>query len=195
MSTWQVLKSPGVPTVLYIVGHVSLLGLMFTATFPLFMFTSIRRGGFGFSDQRIALFLAIGGGSQALWMLLAFPPLQKKFGTGFVLRGCAIVWALFMAIYPTLNEFLRNDWILAFWIIGPTAVMLGSGVAMGFSSSPIHVASFSMLTFLSVRSTLRKRYLTITHCARHTQRSVFNRSNWCASIRAYTCNQYLRLGS
>jgi hypothetical protein len=129
MSTWQVLKSPGVPTVLYIFGHVGLLGLMFTATFPLFMYTSVKRGGFGFSDQRIALFLAIGGGSQALWMLLAFPPLQKKFGTGFVLRGCAVIWAIFMAVYPTLNEFLRNGWILAFWIIGPIAVMLGSGVA------------------------------------------------------------------
>lgn len=66
MSTWEVLKSPGVPAVLYILGHVSILGLMFTAIFPLFMFTSVRRGGFGFSDQRIALFLAIAGGSQAL---------------------------------------------------------------------------------------------------------------------------------
>lgn len=62
-------------------------------------------------------------------MLLAFPPLQKKFGNGAVLRGCAALWFLFMSIYPILNEFLRNGWILPFWIVGPIAVIIGSGVA------------------------------------------------------------------
>jgi hypothetical protein len=31
MSTWEVVKSPGVPMVLFIFGHVMLLGLAYTA--------------------------------------------------------------------------------------------------------------------------------------------------------------------
>lgn len=139
MSTLEVLKSPGVPTVLYIFGHVAVLGLMFTALLPVFMYTSVPAGGFGFSDPQIALFMAIGGGSQALWMLIAFPILQKRLGTGAVLRGCVFVWTLFMAAYPILNEFLRAQWTLAFWILGPITVFLGSGVAMAYACTQLCV--------------------------------------------------------
>ena len=135
MTTIQVLKAPGVPIVLTIMGHTAILGLMFTAILPVFMYTSVPSGGFGFSDQRIALFLAVGGGSQALWMLLAFPYLQRTFGTGTIMRACAICWAFLMAAYPIFNESLRNGWKTAFWIVGPIFVMIGSGVAMGFSEA------------------------------------------------------------
>ena len=139
LSTWEVLKSPGVPTVLSIYGHVAVLGLMFTALLPVFMYTSVPTGGFGFSDPQIALFMAIGGGSQALWMLIAFPTLQKRLGTGAVLRGCAIGWVLYTAAFPILNEFLRARWTLAFWIVGPIAVFLGSGVAMAYTCTQLNV--------------------------------------------------------
>ena len=135
MSTWEVLRSPGVPIVLYIFGHTMLLSLAYTAVTPVFMFTSIKNGGFGFNDQQIAMFIAISGGSQAFWMLFFFPPLQKKFGTGSVLRGCAIVEPFFMALWPVMNEVLRNGCTLAFWIVTPTCLALGSGVAMIFSMS------------------------------------------------------------
>jgi uncharacterized membrane protein len=134
MSTWQVLKSPGVPMVVYIGGHVAVLAFMYTAVVPVFMYTSVKNGGFGFSDPQIAFFMALGGGSQAIWMLVAFPALQRRLGTGVVLQGCAVGWVVFMAAYPILNEFLRVDWTLAFWIIGPVMIVLGSGVAMGFST-------------------------------------------------------------
>ncbi|KAK5117499.1 hypothetical protein LTR85_008884 [Meristemomyces frigidus] len=133
MTTWEVLNSPGVPIVLYIVGHTMLLALAYTAVSPVFLYTDIDLGGFDFSDQWIAIFIAIAGGSQSLWMLLAFPPLQKRFGTGNLLRACAIVWPLMMVSFPILNEFLRHGLVTAFWVIAPISMVVGSGVAMAFA--------------------------------------------------------------
>ncbi|EME86364.1 uncharacterized protein MYCFIDRAFT_45398 [Pseudocercospora fijiensis CIRAD86] len=133
MSTWAILNSPGVPIILYTFGHVMLLGLAYTAVAPVFQFTSVEKGGFAFPPYLISYFIAIGGASQALWMILAFPGLQRRFGTGSVLRGTAAAWPFFMGLYPILNEFLRNGWNAAFWIVSITGVVLGSGVAMGFT--------------------------------------------------------------
>ncbi|KAK4540617.1 hypothetical protein LTR36_009047 [Oleoguttula mirabilis] len=133
MTTWQVLSSPGVPIVLYIFGHTMLLALAYTAVSPVFLYTNISLGGFGFSDQWIAIFIAVAGGSQSLWMLLAFPPLQKRFGTGNLLRACAVAWPFMMASFPILNEFLRHGLVKAFWVIAPISLVIGSGVAMAFA--------------------------------------------------------------
>ena len=122
---------------LYIYGHNMLLALMYTAILPLFMFTSVKNGGLGFSDPKIALFLGIGGGSQALWMLVAFPLLQKKFGTGNLLRACGIVWPVFMAAYPLGNALLRSGYTRPFWIAAPIIMPLGSSVAMAFGKKAI----------------------------------------------------------
>lgn len=132
MSTWQVFKAPGVPMVLYIFGHIGLLALAYTAITPVFQYTRVDLGGFGFSDQQIALVLVIIGASQAIWTLLAFPWLQRTFGTGAVLRGCSALWPFFMAGYPVLNELLRNGWRTAFWVILPTGLVIGSAVSMAF---------------------------------------------------------------
>lgn len=135
LTTWQVLKAPGVPIVLYIYGHVMLLAGMFTAVSTVVMYTSVDLGGFGLSDQQIAGNLVIIGASQAVWSLIAFPRLQRRFGTGTVMRWCAFAWPFFMASYPVLNETLRQGWVLAFWIAAPIGFVLGSGVAMGFCES------------------------------------------------------------
>jgi hypothetical protein len=82
MSTWEILGAPGVLSVLYIFTHVMLLGLAFTAVIPVFLFTQPALGGFGFSIQQISILLAVGGASQALWILITFPPLQRRFSTG-----------------------------------------------------------------------------------------------------------------
>lgn len=133
MSTWDVLKSPGVPIVLYIFGHTMLLALAYTAVSPVFLFTSVEKGGFNFSPQYISYFLALAGASQAGWMLLAFPPLQRRLGTGSLLRLCAAGWPFFMAAFPLENELLRHGLNTAFWIILPIGLVIGSGVSMAFA--------------------------------------------------------------
>ena len=152
MSTWEIIKSPGVPVVLFLYGHVMLLGLAFTAgtfycqvhalrllhtnTFtvsPLFWYTSVENGGCGMTPIQISAFFSLVGISQASWLLLAFPPLQNKFGTGSVLRACLYAWPFFFAAGPFGNWLLRNDYRTAFWTIGVFLQVSGSGVSMAFS--------------------------------------------------------------
>ena len=80
--------------------------------------------------------MAAVGVSQAIWLLFVFPPLQRKIGTGDVLRLCLYAWPIFFAAAPICNAFLRKGWTTAFWIVAPILQIGGSGVAMGFSELP-----------------------------------------------------------
>ncbi|KAK4893342.1 hypothetical protein LTR27_008238 [Elasticomyces elasticus] len=133
MTTWDVLKSPGVPMVLFIFGHTMLLALAYTAVSPVMEFTSISKGGFGFSDRMIAIFLAVAGMSQAVWMLGGFPPLQRWLGTGRLLRICVAFQPFFLASFPIFNELLRHNQERIFWIALWPVIIISSGVAMSFA--------------------------------------------------------------
>lgn len=135
MSTWEVLTSPGVPTVLYILAHTLGLSLAYTAVSPVFMYTPVDESGFDFSDQQISYFLALAGASQAGWMLIAFPPLQKKLGTARLMRWCCVGWPVFLAAYPILNELLRHGLNTVFWVAAPLSLVAGSGVSMSFGEN------------------------------------------------------------
>ncbi|TVY80317.1 Efflux pump azaK [Lachnellula suecica] len=134
MSTLEIIKSPGVGVVLFIYGHVMLLGLAYTAVMPVFWYTSPANGGYGFSTLQNSAFLAAVGISQSIWLLFIFPPLQRKFGTGGILRGCLYAWPIFFASAPIANLFLRKGWTTAFWILTPILQIGGSGVAMAFTA-------------------------------------------------------------
>ena len=134
MTTWQLLREPGVAYVLFIYSWVSLIALSFTAILPVFWFTSPELGGYGFDERLISVFLMLGGASQAVWLLLAFPPLQHRIGTGGVMRLCATVYPFFFALNPIGNWVMRNHWTTLFWSLGPVVLVIGSGVAMSFST-------------------------------------------------------------
>ncbi|MCJ1382069.1 hypothetical protein MMC17_005181 [Xylographa soralifera] len=134
MSTPELIKSPGVSAVLLLYGHIMLLAFAYTAVCPVFYFTAVSLGGYGFSPLQISLFMALTGFSQAVWILIAFPPLQHRFGTGGVLRGCAVAWPILFFIAALGNFFLRQDWKLVFWIVGPISLAMGSGVSMAFTA-------------------------------------------------------------
>lgn len=133
MTTWELIRSPGVAFVLYIYGWVALLGFSYTALIPVFWFTSPKLGGFGFDERLIAVFLGIGGASQAVWLLFVFPPLQHRIGTGGVLRACSWVYPFFFLMNPLANWCLREGWRTLFWAVGPAVLVIGSGVSMNFS--------------------------------------------------------------
>lgn len=101
----------------------------------MFWFTKIELGGYGFSPFQISLLMGASGMSQALWTLIAFPPLQRRFGTGGVLRACTVVWPIFFAMSPMSNFLLRKDLVVPFWIFGPVATVIGTGVSIAFSKS------------------------------------------------------------
>lgn len=154
MSVRELVMSPGVPVILLLYSYIMLLAFAYTAGWlrtailslkapklitvpptvvPVFFFTDVALGGYGFTPLQISLFMALMGLSQSIWLLLAFPPLQRRFGTGGVLRGCAVLWPALFFIVAAGNAFLRQGWSLAFWIVEPINMVIGSGVAMSYS--------------------------------------------------------------
>lgn len=103
---------------------------------PVFYFTSVELGGYGFSEFQISIFMGLGGLAQAIWLLVIFPRLQRRIGTGGVLRLCASVWPVWFAATPLANYLLRLELDTAFWIFAPFLLVVGSGVAMAFSMFP-----------------------------------------------------------
>ncbi|CAJ2506556.1 Uu.00g006860.m01.CDS01 [Anthostomella pinea] len=139
-STWQLLKSRGVGAVLYNYGHVMLLAFAYTAIVPVFWFTKVHLGGLHFSPLQISLFMGLTGFSQAIWLLVFFPPLQHRFGTNWVMRACGNAYPFFMAGMPFLNLLLRQGTdaaTTAFWVVTPIALVVGPGVSMAFTAAQL----------------------------------------------------------
>ncbi|KAK6342279.1 hypothetical protein TWF730_001755 [Orbilia blumenaviensis] len=134
MSTWKLIKAPGVGLVLYTFQHISLLAFAYTAVVPVFWYTPVALGGLGFSPVKISAFMGLNGLSQAAWLLLIFPSLHRRIGTNGVLRVCATAYPVFLAIPPLLNLLLRKGFLTIFWISAPVLMALGCGVAMSFTA-------------------------------------------------------------
>ncbi|CAK3791141.1 MFS general substrate transporter [Lecanosticta acicola] len=188
MSTWEVLKAPGVITVLYIFSHTMLLALAYTAVMPTFLFTRIELGGIGFGPDFISYAIALAGASQALWMLLVFPPLQRKIGTGNLLRACAIFWPVFMAASPIYNELLRHGFNTAFWVIAPLFSVLGSGVSMAFACVQLCLNDISPSP--TVLATVNALALTLNSGVRAVAPALFN-SIFATGIRIHWADGHL----
>ncbi|ETN39537.1 uncharacterized protein HMPREF1541_05763 [Cyphellophora europaea CBS 101466] len=134
MGILDLIRSPGVAMVLFLQCHIMLLAFSYTAVMPVFYFTPVRRAGFGFNPQQISLFMCLGGAAQSMWLLVAFPWIQRRYSTGTVIRACARAYPFFFLVHPLLNLVLRRDYTLAFWISGPILLMLGCSVAMSFTA-------------------------------------------------------------
>ncbi|KAK4128967.1 MFS general substrate transporter [Parathielavia appendiculata] len=136
-STRDLIKSRGVPIVLFTYGYIMLLAYSYTAIVPVFWFTKVHLGGFEFTPLQISLMLGLNGASQAIWVLLVFPPLQHRIGTNGVLRVCATAYPFFFAVCPLLNLLLRagtDASVAAFWVVAPVALCLGCGISMSFTA-------------------------------------------------------------
>ncbi|CAM1505160.1 Fc.00g107970.m01.CDS01 [Cosmosporella sp. VM-42] len=140
LSTWELLKAPGVGIVLWVYGHVMFLAFAFTAILPVVLFTPVDLGGTGFSSFQISMYMAVQGGSQAVWLLLAFPSLQHRFGTKGVMKMCGVAYPFFFAGYILLNSLLREGSHAAkvwFWILGSLVAVIGPGVSMAFTGAQL----------------------------------------------------------
>ena len=138
---------------------------------PVFMYTPINLGGFAFDPQHITLFLAIAGGSQAAWMLFAFPFLQRRFGTGSISRACSYGGPLYLALWPIMNEFLRAGWTEAFWAVAPPALAFGSAIAMNFACVQLMLNDISPSP--AVNATLNGIALALVSGIRASMPAVF----------------------
>lgn len=135
MSTWELVKQPGVGAALFLFTHILVLGFGYTAILPIFWYTRPSLGGYGFSPQLIALFLGFGGLCQALWLLLIFPPLQRRIGTGGVLRLGGWLWPISPALMPLWNYILKKRMMGLFWAGVPLLSLISTGASMSFSAS------------------------------------------------------------
>jgi len=122
----EIVRKPGVAFVLCIYTHAMLLGLGYSAVSPLFWYTRPSLGGFGFTPDQIAYFLGTIGVAQSIWLLVVFPILHRKYGTGNVLRACYLVWPLTFMVAPLCNYFLRRGWNTAFWVVGKNVSTISS---------------------------------------------------------------------
>ncbi|CAL3968237.1 hypothetical protein PZA11_006780 [Diplocarpon coronariae] len=172
MSVRKIIRAPDVAYVLFIYGHVMLLGLGYTAISTLLYYTSIPLGGYGFSPLHISFFLATVGIAQGIWLLLFFPILHRKYGTGNILRGCYLAWPFFFAASPLCNFFLRRGWTTAFWIVAPTLQIVGSGVAMGFTC--VQLALNDVSPSSNTLGTLNALALTLVSAIRTVGPAVFS---------------------
>lgn len=130
----ELIKAPGVGMVLYVYGHVMLLAFAYTAVVPLFWFTPVELGGYGFTPLQISLMMAVNGISQAAWLLLVFPPLQHRWGTNGVMRACAVVYPVFFAVCPAGNLLLKAGADAVFWFVFPPLLAFGCGISMSFTA-------------------------------------------------------------
>lgn len=143
MTILELLRAPNVGMTLYLYGHIMILAFSFTAILPVFYFTPVSLGGYGFSPVLISLFMAIGGLSQSLWLLVVFPWLQLRIGTAGVMKACATAYPFFFACLPLSNIFLRLGWTTLFWSLAPVFLFLGSGVSMSFTAIQLVVNDVS----------------------------------------------------
>ncbi|KAK4190583.1 protein zinc induced facilitator-LIKE 1 [Podospora australis] len=137
LSTLELIKSPGVPIVLYAYGHIMLLAFSYTAIVPVFWFTKVSLGGFGFTPLQISMLMGLTGLSQAIWILLIFPALHRRIGTNGVLRACGAAYPFFFALCPVFNMLLREGsevGVTTFWVVAPALLCLGCGVSMSFTA-------------------------------------------------------------
>lgn len=134
LSILEILKAPGVLMVLYVYCYIMLLAISYTAIFPVYLFTPIALGGFGLVPYQISIMITIIGASQAFWLLVIFPPLQHRFGTNAVIRGCATAYPICFALLPVGNILLRHGAVTVFWATVPAFFALYSGVSMSFTA-------------------------------------------------------------
>jgi hypothetical protein len=170
-----------------------LLAFTFTAVNPVYLYTPVRLGGTGFTPELIAAVTAVGGLSQAIWLLLVFPRLHKRVGTGRILFYCACVWPVFFASTVVFNILLRDDLKAAFWTLAPLVLVCGSGVAMAFSSFP-ETAPFKhpWLTLCSCRPARGERYCPITRNSGNAELHCSGCTEWYPCNCASACDEHLR---
>ncbi|RMZ83081.1 hypothetical protein DV738_g1410, partial [Chaetothyriales sp. CBS 135597] len=188
ISTWQLLKSPGVPTVLFIYGYIMVLAFSYTAVTPVFYFEPISKSGLGFSPLTISVVLACAGLAQSLWLLAAFPALQERFSTGFVLRACATAYPIFFAMYPLLNFVLKLNLTRLFWTILVPVNLIGPGVSMSFTA--IQLCLNDINPHPSTLGSLNALALTLASGVRAVSPAAFT-SLYAIGVEKWILNGYL----
>lgn len=137
LSTRELIKAPGVGIVIWVYTHVMFLGFAFTAVLPVLLYTPVELGGVAFSAFRISMWMAVQGACQATWLIVAFPYLQRRYGTKRSLVFCAAAYPFFFMGYIAMNLLLRvgtEPAVASFWVLAFVVAIVGPGVSMAFTA-------------------------------------------------------------
>ena len=166
-SFWSLLKARNVGLVLYVYTHVMGLAFAFTALLPVYLYTPSLLGGLGLKNFQISIYIAAQGASQAVWLLLIFPPLHRRMGTKKLMLACGAAYPFFFLGYPLLNMLLRISTPatnVLFWILAPLVACVGPGVSMSFTGAQLLLNDVSPSP--KVLGTLNALALTVSSAIR-----------------------------
>ncbi|KFH40553.1 peptide/nitrate transporter-like protein [Hapsidospora chrysogenum ATCC 11550] len=134
----RLVSSPGVPITLGVYLQSKILTIATSAILAVYLYTPVETGGAGLSTVHISLYMAVRGGSQMLWLLLAFPFLNGRLGTKRVLSVVATAWPFIFGGYILMNVMLRStsnvvhQWL--WFAVAPAVVLFDSATIMSQTS-------------------------------------------------------------
>lgn len=135
----QILQTPQVRAVLGGYGYVMFIAIAFMAIHPVVLYTPVYHGGLGLSTAQITAFITAVGGSETLWLMIAFPLLQRRVGTKRVLRVCSWLWPLFFAGYAATSILEREGETVAAIVVSVTNIVVGPGAFMALTAVQLAV--------------------------------------------------------
>jgi len=99
-------------------------------------FTALDKGGLGFDARQIGWVISQRSISVMIIQVIAFPWLQKRFGTVPLYKLCSILWIPGFVMLPLANLVARHGKEIWVWV-GIYAFMLVTGLAnLGFGGPP-----------------------------------------------------------
>lgn len=142
----QLLKAPNVLPALVAYGHVMFLAYAYVAILPVALYTSPKLGGFGYSTSESAVYVALQGASETIWLFFAFPLFHSRLNTLGVIRVCAVGFPCLFGTHILLNGLLRDGGHpamvlaqLATW----TLEFLAPGIWMSFTAAQLRLNEVS----------------------------------------------------
>lgn len=139
----EILRAPKVLAVIGVYSHVMALAIFFTAIHPVVLYTKVSFGGFGLSTAAITGFITSVGATETLWLMIAFPLLQRRMGTKGVLKACCWLWPIFFAGYVATNALLRHDHQILAKVVSVSNIIIGPGAFMSFTAVQVAINEVS----------------------------------------------------
>ncbi|RNJ59795.1 hypothetical protein D7B24_001524 [Verticillium nonalfalfae] len=135
----QILQTTQVQAVLGSYAYVMFIAIAFMAIHPVVLYTPVHHGGLGLSTTQITAFIAAVGASETVWLMIAFPLLQRRVGTKRVLVVCSWLWPLFFAGYTVTSALEREGQTIAAVVVAVFNIVVGPGAFMAFTAVQLAV--------------------------------------------------------
>lgn len=118
--------------VMFSFGVLSLMGSAIQAIHPLFFFTKTVYGGLGFPTQQISTAIMIRSVAVLGIQFVAFPWLQRQFGTWRLYKVLMFFWIPTFLLLPICNLLAREGSVVWTWIVLTISLLCAAIANMAF---------------------------------------------------------------